>query len=609
VTVLLTLKIFIALAGLTLPGYALARKLHLQYAGFAAFPFSALIICQAVTALAICGSKLTFAFVAVMLMAFTALCLSFTAISGESAKAPADTSSCRDTFWLRSALTITFLGLLAVAFRGILYPLGGFDTFIRWNALAKEMLRYGSLSFYPPVTAADFSIYPMPDGFPPLIASVYWWIYAATGTTLRELSVLSVLLQFASILGLTWAAARIASGATAATFSLLALMASPLLIHSVQIGQETGFLIIAVVGQMCFAQAAARRTAPETVTAAAIFAALAALTRDYGPALILPGFFVLICEPATRRLAWRYALIATLIACPWYLRSWLITGSPLYPLTMPGVPNPNPILTAVLGYYGEIFGIAGLGIKEWLPVIHEVILGGSIALLAGLVHLATKGRRLYAYSLSLLLIILLWLWSISKTSGGILYSIKVLAPTVVILALAAGKTMAEIAEHHRRHLSWLLLAASCWGILAALSFPLGPKDIAATVFSRKGEAPEFCAENMRFAQQINSLDLPATGILIDSPYLAVILERNTRFRPVIFWSREVSSVLSSQKSHTETANLLSEKNIKLVAINRASLHNGLLSRIPFYRDGVTTWREVAAGEDWILYAITTETGK
>ncbi len=601
------INLIIALLGLTLPGHALARLLRLQYPCFAAFPFSALIICQSITALTICNSSITFSAIAVMLAACTALCGVITTRRGVRAESPADTELSGDSFWRRSALTVTILLLLAVAFRAILYPLAGFDTFTRWNALAREMVQYSTLSFYPPVSGADFSIYTMPDGFPPLVASVYWWVYASTGLTLPQLSVISVILQFTSILGLTWTALKITDGEKAAAFSLLALAASPLLIQSVQIGQETGFLVIAVAGQICFARAAARRPSPGIVAAAALFAALAALTRDYGPALALPGFLVLIFEPTTRRHAWEYALLAALIACPWYIRNWVITGNPLYPFSMPGTTNPNQLLTAVLHYYGEIFGIGNFGVREWLAIGSEIILGGSITLLAGLAFLAKKGRHSYAFTLSLLFITLLWLWSIGKTSGGILYSLKVLAPAIVILALITGKSLAETAENSRlRHLPWLLLAASLWGVLSALSFPLGPMSISTTILSQKGEAPEFCEANMEFAKKISTLDLPATGILTDSPYLAVILKRETRFRPVIIWSNEVSSAISPLKSHAETMNLLKSKEIKLVAMNRTSLHNGLLFKTPFYREGVKKWKEVTVMGDWVLFAITPE---
>jgi len=600
-TVFLTLKLLAALLGLVIPGYALARSLRLQHSLFAAFPFSALIICHSVTVLAIFKCSITFPVIATILAAITAIC----GIPVLFRKSPEDmsiTGNNPDNPWFKPALAAALLLILITAFRTSLYPLGGFDTFTRWDALAREMLKYASLSFYPPVTGSDFSIYTMPDGFPPLVASVYWWIYAATGTDLPQFTAISVTLQLASILGLTWAATETAFGKRAACFSLLSLSASPLLVRSVEMGQESGFLALATAGQICFTLAAIRRPAPGPVYAAAIFAALGALAREYGPVLALPGLFVLLSSRDTRRLAWRYALLAAIVASPWYIRNWVIAGSPLYPMFMPGSASINEFLATLMRYYESIFGLSSFGAKDWFFVGRELITGGSVALLA-IPFLFIKGRKTAHWALSLAIITVFWLWSIGKTSGGVLYSMRVLAPAVVILAIVTGDALDRLDKEPWRRVSWLLIPAALWGILSALSFPLQTGQLSAALLSTKGEAPEFCEANREFARGIEALDTPATGVLTDSPYLAVILKRETRFRPVIVWSSEVSPILSTKQGLLETAKLLQGKGVSLVALNRSSIHNELLFRIPFYRDGVNEWRELSAVGDWVLFAI------
>lgn len=603
------INLIIAISGLLLPGYALARLLRLQHPGFAAFPFSALVICQSVTVVTIGNGTITFPVIAMMLAAITTVC-GLTAQLRKTTVAPdvvpEEHTKKSAAGWFRAALFAATLLLLAAAFRTTLYPLGGFDTFIRWDGLAREMLHYRSLSFYPPLTAADFGIYTMPDGFPPLVASVYWWLYAATGTAAPQLTAISVTLQLASLLGLAWYAAKTAFGRKAAAFTLLAMTASPLLIRSVEIGQESGFLTMAVVGQICFALAAIRRPSLEPVFAAALFAALGSLAREYGAALALPGLFILLSNAATRRYAWRYALLAAAVASPWYFRNWIVAGSPLYPLTLPGSPHANPLLAALMGYYGEIFAVANFGIKEWFEIICELAAGFSVALLVALPYLARKYRRFYPYTLSLALITLLWLWSVGKTSGGAIYSMRVLAPAAVILALIAGEAFARLSskDSWEKHLSWLLIPAALWGVLAALSYPLQPTQLPAALFSTKGEAPEFCALNREFAQKIDSLALPPTGILTDSPYLAVILKRETRFRPVIIWSPEVSFLVDAQVDSNEARQKLLALNIRLVALNRSSIHNNFLARMPFFKDDFSEWKQLlATGDDWDLFEL------
>jgi len=542
---------------------------------------------------------------AAILAAITVICGLLTTLGKAPEEPDISIDSDESSPWFKPALSAAVLLILATAFRTVLYPLGGFDTFTRWDALAREMLKYSSLSFYPPITGADFSIYVLPDGFPPLVASVYWWIYAATGTALPQLTAISVTLQLASIVGLTWAAAETAFGKKAASFSLLALAASPLLIRSVEIGQESGFLALAVAGQICFTHVAIRRPSLAPVYAAALFAALGALARDYGAAFALPGFFILFSNPATRSHALRYALLAAVVAAPWYVRNWAIAESPLYPFTLPGAPHSNQLLSELLSYYGGIFGIAAFGLKEWLGLGYEIIAGGSIALLAALPYLARNARKSSPCILSLAVIAFLWLWSVGKTSGGVIYSLRVLAPAIVILALIAGKTLAELPDRGlMKRASWLLIPAALWGLLSALSFPLQPWQISEAFLTEKGAAPEFNTANEEFAALINRLEIPSTGILTDSPFLAVTMKRETRFRPVMIWSSEVSSILSRKDSSGETAKLLLGKDISLVVLNRSSIHNDFLFKIPFYRDGVNRWQEAATHGDWVLFAIT-----
>jgi len=605
VDVIFILKITTTLLGLTLPGYALARLLRLQHGHFAAFPLSALMIYQAVTAVTLLNGKITLFAVTAILVGVTMLCgLALLPGKKPEAIATAAQSTEDDPDWFKPALFAAALLLLATVFRATLYPLGGFDTFTRWDALARTMIEYGSLSFYPPVTGADFSIYPLPDGFPPLVASVYWWIYAATGKVLPQLTAMSVTLQLASIFGLCWSAAANTFGRKAAAFTLLVLVVSPLLTRSVLIGQESGFLALAVAGQICFAMAAIRTPSLRLVIAAALFASIGAVAREYGPVLALPGFFLLAGAPATRRLVWQYALITALLSSPWYIRNWLITGSPLYPAFFPGSPSANELLATLMHYYAEIFGLSRYGITEWLSIAAELLAGCSLALAAALPCLAKNGRRFLPYSLSLALVTLLWLWSVGKTSGGVVYSMRVLAPAVVILAICAGEFLRQLAnERLGKHLSWLLVPAAFWGILSVLSFPQPPAQLATALFSTKGEAPEFCEVQRMFARTIDSLAVPATGILTDSPNLAVILRRETRFRPVIIWSSEVSSILSGKQSAAAAEKQLLERGISLVALNRASIHNNLLFDIPLYREGVNTWSVLSATDDWVLFAI------
>src|SRR5262249_23832904 len=155
-----------------------------------------------------------------------------------------------------------------------LYPLSGFDTCFRWDALARAMLAYESLSFYPPLSHEDFQIYLFPDGIPPLVSAVYWFLYAAWGVPSPAWTAIPVVLQVVSGAGLTWYAARARFGESGGWLALLALLSSPLFLSGVAIGQETGYTALSVAGQLAFALSAAHTPRWELALAAGLFAAL-----------------------------------------------------------------------------------------------------------------------------------------------------------------------------------------------------------------------------------------------------------------------------------------------------------------------------------------------
>ncbi len=69
-------------------------------------------------------------------------------------------------------LLLGIISLLGVIFalRVTLAPECGFDSIFRWDFLAERMLYLRNFKFYPPMTAADFRIYPYADGIPPLVS-------------------------------------------------------------------------------------------------------------------------------------------------------------------------------------------------------------------------------------------------------------------------------------------------------------------------------------------------------------------------------------------------------------------------------------------------------
>src|SRR6185369_13657311 len=311
----------------------------------------------------------------------------------------------------KCALGFAVLIVMAVGFRAVLYPLSGFDTFFRWEGLARLMLQHESLSFYPPVTAGDFATYLIPDGIPPLVATVYWWFYAAIGKPLMQVTAIPVALQLLSAMALTFLGTSLAFGSRAAYCSLLAFATSPLLINGFAIGQETGYTSLAVAGQFCFAMLAVRRPHAGSVIAAALFAALGALTRDYGPALALTGFLTLAWQPQTRRYLCLFCVTTAIISAPWYLRTWVVTGNPLYPRPLLGLFPVNDIYEAPQQILRQSFSFYHYSFKQWLGFLGVLASGAPLAILGGIPYALLKWRDSLPLLFTAGVLVILWLLS------------------------------------------------------------------------------------------------------------------------------------------------------------------------------------------------------
>ena len=244
-----------AILGLVVPGYALARAWRAPpvLAAASAFPLSALLIAVAVVAYALVGVCICFFTMLAAIGTVTLLSGICWAVDRRKNSPPTNADgvvAAAPTWlwvWTIAQVALVLSGLLL---RTSLYPLAGLDTPYRWEGLARLMLAEESLSFYPPVTAEDFTKYPYPDGIPPLVSGVYWWLYAGWGGPCPRSTSLVILLQAGSCLALVYFAARACFGTAGGLLSVLALSTSVLFFVGIAIGQETGYTALSVAGQL-----------------------------------------------------------------------------------------------------------------------------------------------------------------------------------------------------------------------------------------------------------------------------------------------------------------------------------------------------------------------
>jgi hypothetical protein len=336
----------------------------------------------------------------------------------------------------------------AVILRAWAEPLAGPDVEFRWGFLAEQMLRVGSLDFYPPRSAADFAAYFWVESIPPGVAALHAWAYACAGGPVAAWAIPGVLLQLAALHELLWHAARRIGGMAAARFAVLAAAACPLLVWSFLIGQETGFTALALTGILFSAGRWIDTRHPSWAALAAGFAVLGASAREYG--LVFPGLgaLALLGAGANRRAWLAYAGIA-LLALVWPARVWILTGNPVYSLSVGGLFPVNARFIDWISHDAAAFATVLKTGSGWLEVGRYLLLFAPLAVGGWLVLVPALGRRVqgaWVAQAGIAAILGLWLISVPYTNGGLFYSLRVTSPALAAGALAAGIGIASFAR-------------------------------------------------------------------------------------------------------------------------------------------------------------------
>lgn len=585
---ILGIKLCVVVVGLILPGIMLARTLRVEHPWAIAFPLSALFLVETIILFSLTGIPIRLSTMSGALVVWVLLCQIISRRRTSDPIRPCTGEDSNPPVYLLTAILVFSCSLLmAMLLRTTLFPLCGPDTMFRWEGLALALLQQQSLDFYPPVSAGDYAIYLYPDGIPPLVASVYWWIYAVIGLPMKQATSISVVLQLAATMALTFYGTRHAFGSRAAWYTLLVIGTSPLLIAGFAIGQETGFTALSVAGQLCFAWAAVRNPKRSTVIVAALFAVLGALTRDYGPALALAGCSVLLWHRDTRRFLPLFILTVTLLAAPWYLRSWVLTGNPFFSHRIPGF-NVNGVHAAIMDHYQALYAFATFSPERWLMLVKQLMTGGFLALGIGLPYALVRWRELTPLVITALLVILLWLYSVGQTAGGVVYSTRVLTPAILVMAIAAGVALSRLdrtrkSGEGRSFLVYgtrILLILLCGYTLVSMAIYPSRSQYFFTVPT----GTVIGSFQQRMVDNLEATKVPPTGVLTDMTFLAEIMKRTSRFRPVMHWNPEVQFIFEQNLDTQEIHRRLVENNIKLILVDYKSPNNQFLSKFRFFRE-------------------------
>jgi hypothetical protein len=441
-------RLALLLAGLLLPGSVLLRAGRLPWSLAGSFTASYAVLYVSVLGCTLVHAPISLATLVLCLAAYSAFGV-FVAFSRGGRCAPDEAPAWAFLTTLRGWTPVYVAFLAVVAYRLGTDPLSGPDVHFRWSYLAEQMLRFGSLDFYPPHTGGNFVRYFWAESIPPGIAGAYGWAYACGGSYHPLWTVPVVALQLLSLHDLVWRLGFRHGGVNAARLAVLLAAASPLLTWSFLIGQETGLVAVAVCGMVWCLD----RPVPDAGCAvlAGVCAIVASSTREYGLAYAVAAVATTAWFRATRR----YSLIVAAVALPvtaiWPLRTWALTGNPFFSLNLAGLFPTN----AVFVLWNDAFRSAqqsALGSAAgWGELARYLILWAlpsCLGLLALLVLLFRRAAGAVILAGFAALAVILWLASVAYTAGGLFYSLRVLTPALALLAVAAarfGETIARSA--------------------------------------------------------------------------------------------------------------------------------------------------------------------
>ncbi len=598
------LRLGLLLAGLLLPGSMVLRALRLPWSLAAAFVTSAAVLYLVVLVAACTGLTLSLVTLAAALGVVT--------LAGRLAPARTNPERLNPSFscftrmgpWL--PLYLAFWAV--VGYRLVAQPLSGPDVYFRWSYLAEQMLRYGSIDFYPPRSGADFVRYFWAESIPPGIASLYAWAYACAGSRQALWSSPVVALQLLSLHELIWRLASRWGGEIVARRAVLLAAATPLLTWAVLIGQETGLTAVAIVGLIwCFHHL---RVEPSRRWAAlaGIFALAAAGTREYGPVFAVAA----VAAAWLMRLPRRCLMILAWVALPagfvWSARVWLLTGNPLYSLNLGGLFPVNQRFTDWNDGFRAAHGFNFLSLDSWLNLGRYLLLWalpaavGLVALVALLVQRLREARIVAGF---VGLVAVLWLLSLPYTAGGLFYSLRVLAPAYALLAVITAYAIGLYLPHPAaaRFAALLIVLFSLESLPKTLVLPENPYRIARRDWPEAGG--KFITSVRAQEQRLLAKVRPLPGrdrIVTDNAGLPRVLA-TIGTEAVPLWSPDVAWLFDDRLKPQEIAQRWQKSGLRYLVLGKSGPTAEFIRTHARWRAPYFILNEVAESDDQVILEV------
>jgi hypothetical protein len=477
-----------------------------------------------------------------------------------------------------ATLVVAGVCLAILLARAWLHPLPGYDMSFRWGRLAELVARTHHLDFYPPHTPAQFELYFYPDAIPPMVSLVYAELYSQLGHVAPEATAWFIGLQGVLLAGLAAKLARLWAGVHAVDGAMLALCATPLLFWAVLMGQETGLTALSLGAMLYWLHRSGATGRSADAAFAGLAAGLGAASREYACAFALLGLAIALWLGLGWRRTLLYVGCCAIVAVPWYLRVWALTGNPFYPLKLGNLFPYDHVHDGMFADLRTRYAWSALSGRERVRTLGTILQLAPLAVIAGSLGLIALRRRSPALIISVVGVVALWFYGLSVVSGGTYISLRMLSPAFLLLAAAAGVALASVSRP-----ALARLAALCAVLLTLpnlLTMPLMAKSVPLTEWFDSLRSSPATAEASPAAQ--NSLLALHGRILTDNAYLhAQFGFAGQAARVVPAWSPEFAFLFQSGADPREQLRRLRDRGVETVVLGSDSAGSGYIARQPW----------------------------
>jgi hypothetical protein len=497
------------------------------------------------------------------------------------------------------------ISVLLLIQQALLTPLSGYDTIFRWDYLARRILELHQFNFYPPIHPGDFKNYYFVDGFPPIVSFAYWWIYAAFGRYVKQLSAVVVVPQYIVVLWLTFKLAgrlaRTQCEAIAGPLAVAILATSSAYFRDQAIGQESGLIVVSLLALLWVLLIEPANWRSMILAGGCV--AVGAMCREYGWAYVAFGLILIFGRYRSIRLAAIFLFASLILAGPWYLRNFILSGNPFYSLGFLWFPV-NRVFAGMMESYRPHFGVMAWTAPRWRRLLIYLLVGSPIQLTLGVVAMIALMRRSPWLAVAVVLSFALWLYSAGYTNGGEEYASRTLAPAWAILSICAAipaaawiRPAARQALHAFIAICFTAAAVSAWIFPFSFFNPPPSSWLAIGLQAHPRYDPV-----QAIVPQVER-SLPRHCRILCDELVAQVLLRQAGYDVIPPWSPEVAFLFDSKVSTQQAIQRLRNLGIcAVLAVPSGTNTFYFLAHSKFYQDA-SRWKLIGAAPGARLFRL------